>query len=144
MSARRCSTCGINYPASGQQLAYALSQVCPLHKTPLDLISDEEPDEDWKAKLERLKLQIDTAGESAPLIPMAEAAVLLRDGQLWVSSHDLIRSGLWDSIGTFQLIQIGKQIFEIQAYYERTRDYWVRSFSMELSDEELRRLADSN
>ena len=74
------------------------------------------------------------------LIPVVEAEVKLDKGYLWVSSHDVIRSGIRHRLKDGDLIRVGKQVFEILGYVYGTRRYLVQAFEMEVTDEALTEL----
>lgn len=136
MTALRCSLCGIGYPYE----PYRFSK-CPIHDEPTWLDSKSEPDEAWLERSARIQRHMELDAQVAEAIPVIEAKVVHADGQLWVSSHDVIRSGIRFQLQPDDLIRIGQQHFEIQAYSDSLRAYLVEAFSMELSDEDLGRLA---
>lgn len=131
--ARRCTTCGISYPDTYN------FQKCPLHDEPTDRIQDSH-DEDWAARLHFLKVQLDLAEMDAELIHLVEGKVTLADGVYWLSSHDVIRSGVRHRLEPDALVKVGQQVFEIQAYSYARRAYIVEPFSMALTDDEIAEL----
>ena len=136
MPARRCSTCGINYPVD-----YRFQQ-CPIHKEGTDFFQGLEVDEDWEQRALRLREHLALQALDAELIPVVETTVRLRDGNYWIHAWDVIDSGVRHRLNEGELIQVGKQTFEVLAYVEAQREYLVEPFSLELSDEDLRKLAD--
>jgi hypothetical protein len=136
VASKRCSLCGIGYPPDWK------FNKCPIHETETWLDNKSDPDPDWAARAERLVRQMERDAAIAALIPTIEAKVVHADGQLWVSSHDVIRAGIRHRLPADAIIRIGQQHFEIQGYSDSRRAYLVEVFSMELSAEDLRRLAD--
>ena len=134
MGARRCTLCGISYPDE-----YKFNK-CPVHGDPTQFIQ-ADVDEDWEARLGFLVRQRELDEIDSELIPIIEAQVKHKDGLLWVSSHDVIRSGIRYRLPADALIRIGQQVFEIQAYSDSRRAYLVEAFSMTLTDEDLEQLS---
>lgn len=81
------------------------------------------------------------AAADQDLIPTVKGEVRIRDGQMWVSAFDVFPATQRRLIES-DLFRIGQQVFEVLAYVHPSREYLVRAFSMTLSDEDLRRLAD--
>ena len=137
MAARRCSLCGISYPDNYR------FQKCPVHGEATDYFNNVDPDENWEWLATAVQRGIALNAQDDELIPtLHDVAVTTSGGQLFISSHDVIRAGIRHRLQPLELVRIGQQVFEIQGYIDATRDYWVRSFSMELSEADLRRLAD--
>ncbi len=111
------------------------------HKEETWLDSKSEPDPDWKERGARLVRQMEHDAAVAELIPVIDTHVQLIDGQLWISSWDVINSGIRNRLRADDLVKVGVQVFEIQGYDEPRRRYLVQAFSMTLSDEDLERLS---
>jgi hypothetical protein len=137
VAAQRCSIDGINFPAENQYV------ICPVCGEKTSYFYDQEPDEDYQWKATLLLEQHEDA-EVEPLeIPTvsADVRVKLESGALWIHAWDLYHAGQRDKLAQDDLIQVGKQTFEILEYVEPRREYLVRPFSLTLSDEDLRKLA---
>jgi hypothetical protein len=116
---------------------------CPVHGDKTDYFSNEEPDENWAEASKRLNDWLTRVEQDGTDIPQVETKVVFRDDQYYVHAWDVwpvARRRLNDS----DLLRVGQQVFEVLGYVERDRQYLVRPFSMELSDEDLRRLADGS
>jgi len=142
VAARRCSIHGIDYPF--HQFHCPVCRAAGLEDS-TQYFSDVEPHDDWKEQCRRLVNSIEEEkereAESARLIPVVTAQVHVRDGQMWVSAWDVFPI-TQKQLNDGDLFRVGQQVFEVLSYIHRRREYLVRPFSMTLSEEDLRRLAD--
>lgn len=135
MAARRCVLHG-SFPTS---MEYMNCPVCGEHT---DYITNDEPDEHWESNIARQQEHLIRAGADIPEIPTLEGAkVHLLDGQYFISTWDVVDGGVRHQLRDTDLVRVGKQVFEVLAYSYDERRYWVTPFSLELSDEDLCRLA---
>lgn len=134
MPARYCHTCDIHYPVEG-------GSTCPLHGEIMVYRTEAEPDEDWPVRARALRDRLVLEIEDEELIPAVNVQVVQRDGKYFISSHDLIRAGIWHHLRDGDLIRVRKRVFEILGHIDAAREYIARPFSMELSEDDLRRLA---
>jgi hypothetical protein len=139
VSARRCSLHGINYPFN--QYHCPVCKAAGFEDTATSYIEDEETDEDWQARSKQLIRGMEEAAEEQDLIPTLEAHVRHEAGYYFIEARDVIRSGIWQRLKPLDLFRVGNQVFEVEVYVESWREYAVRPFSLELSDDDLRRLA---
>lgn len=131
----RCTACGINYP---NQWSF---RQCPIHGTDTFFNPKEDQDEDWDVQLARLKERTDPKPDSLDdVIPLVTAEVSVTpEGKYFVSSWDVF-AAVKRRLEPTDLIQVGKQTFEVLRYIDPTRQYWVRPISITLTDEDLARL----
>lgn len=99
----------------------------------------EEPSKDWQDVLANL-LEHQAAAESEALddlIPAVEARVRVAPGGAYFvhawDVYDAVRRRLKSG----DLFRVGKQTFEVLEYMEEEREYWVRPFETEVTDEAL-------
>jgi len=138
MSARRCSTDGINFPTD-----YEFNK-CPVCGEDTDWVGNADPDEDHAEKVESLLRHLELSGLGMDDVLKADVPVKSEGDSLWLHSWDLINAGIWHRLQPDDLVQVGKQTFEVICYVDERREYCVRAFSMTLSDEDLQRLADGS
>jgi len=137
MPARRCSIDGINYPTDGIGSFYK----CPICGETTSYIQ-ADPDEDWEFKVAVLSEHLEQAAAERPDIPVVDVPVRYHEGVYLIHAWDLYHAGHRDPLRPFDLIQVGKQVFEAIGYSKEQRAYLVQPFSLELSNDDLGRLAD--
>jgi hypothetical protein len=75
---------------------------------------------------------------------LVDTKVIIRPGGAYfVSSWDVhraLRKYTPLDFDSGQLFRVGKQTFEILQYMEDARQYWVRPFATDLSEEDIARL----
>jgi hypothetical protein len=117
--------------------------VCPVCGNGTDYIANIDPDENWESNAARMREWLDAGAEPVPDIPILKDGKHIRvrfDGQYWLHSWDVVRGGLGHRLTETDLVQVGKQTFEVLAYVDERREYLVRPFSLELTDEDMRKL----
>jgi hypothetical protein len=140
--AARCSICGISYPP--------FIGVCRGCDENTDFISNAKPDEDWGDQAARIReLRGEDAIEDA--VPMRKCdpdgitrvngRVVVHDGQYFIAIGDVVGSGYYEPLDTFDIIQIGKHYFEVVGLSDALRAYLVRYFPMTPTDEDMAWLA---
>lgn len=130
MAARRCSLCGINYPAAVTK--------CPVHEVEAVYYQNLEPEELWEWKAEALRTRI-KRGHMPTAVPPIVSVPITEDegGRFWISSYDLIGAGLHDRLKPDDVLEIpsglGEKpgepchcLWEVMGYRDSTRSYWVR------------------
>lgn len=129
-AARRCSTCGINYPA-----IYGFER-CPVHGSLTILLNSDkiEVDDDWEQRAAILKGEQPEDPADETFGPLVDATVDCRDGQLFVHMWD-VQTSARRRLEPHDLFRIGKQTFEVLEYIEDAREYWVRSFETTVTEE---------
>ena len=132
MAARRCTSCGINYPNE------ARFAKCPVHETNTHWQPMVNPDEhwDWKAEAIRLRIaQVEREEEVIPGVPIQPRQD--EDGLYWLDRHELIRQGFQRQLRDEEVFETrveGKLrqddpcncLWEVLGWRESTREYWVR------------------
>jgi hypothetical protein len=140
VAARRCSTCGINYPAPYS--IYQSKSLCPLHDEPMEYFGDIEPDEDWEESAKEIADRIVMNLEDGELIPDLEPeAVFTEGGRTFVYSWDVIQRGVSHRLPDGALLRVKDTVYEVLGYVDAMRAYWVTTFDMHLTDEQLADLA---
>lgn len=135
MAARRCLLHG-SFPAQ-----YEFTE-CPVCGQRTDYISNDTPDEHWESNVVRQQEWLAKAVADPPEIPTLEDAKVIFDGEhYYISTHDVIRGGINHVLRDTDLVQVGKQVFEILHHHDEQRRYLVRPFSTNLSDAQLAELA---
>lgn len=133
MPSYRCSDCGINYPAG-----YDYNK-CPVHGTPTQWFGSD-PTEDWQDAMAALQEQLEPAKAESleDLIPLVENAKVrvVPGGAYFVHAWDVYAS-LKRRLESTELFRVGKQTFEVLEYLEESREYWVRPFATEVTDDDL-------
>ena len=135
MAARRCSIDGISYPAD-----YSFNKCLICGETTSYIQAD--PDEDWEFKVALLSEHLEQAATERPEIPVVDVPVQYHQGAYFIHAWELYHAGHRDPLLPSALIQVGKQVFETIGYSKEQRMYLVRPFSLELSNDDLRRLVD--
>lgn len=135
MASDRCSLCGLNYPVTGYQPGK-----CKIHEDEQLSRIQADPDPDWEIRAKKLKERLDFEAEAREAVQPVEGKIVTADDQLWISTWD-VASSVRHQLNEGTLIQVGKQVFEILHYDYDGRRYLVRAFSMELTDDDLARLA---
>jgi hypothetical protein len=121
---------------------------CPVCREPTDLIHNAEVDENDEELDRRILWQREQWAKAdgpdevydgvtqldSDVVPVRYDAET--DG-LWLHAWDMYVGGVWHKLRDGDLVQIGKQVFEILGYVDDQREYYVRSFAMELSDEDM-------
>lgn len=131
--ARRCSMCGISYPV--------MLLVCRGCGEETDYISNVNPDVDWGERAAAVRVE---RGEGAGPIPLIKADVdVFPGGEFCISVEDVVNSGVYEPLVEDTIIQIGKQFFIVLAMVSGKQQYWIRSFSMQPSEEDMAWLADA-
>jgi hypothetical protein len=128
---RRCSTCGINYPA-GPFGGVPKCQVDSSHE--LAYVLNTEPDKDWKKRVDMLKARLAEAGRELEAVPQAKETLNIyeEDGLFWVNAFELFRSGVEfnSSDANFRLFQANGHIWETQGWDERRRRWWIEQVAV--------------
>lgn len=138
MAARRCSIDGVNYPTNGE------FYTCPICGEKTDFVSNAEPDEDYPLKVAWAQERAEQATLEPPLIPTTSEPIPVKPAGgdfYWLHRWDLWHAGVRDRLHHQDLIQVGKRAFEVVTYVHDRRSYLTRPFALELSAEDLRRLA---
>src|SRR5512133_2522325 len=91
LGSRFCRECSIKYPPD--------IGMCPVHGTATSYAT-APPDDNWKersqAAQDKLSLAESRASRDIDLdCPVLSVPVTFRDGELFISSHDVIRSDIW-------------------------------------------------
>lgn len=116
--------------------------MCPVCGERTDYVMNGDPDEHWETNVARLQERLIKAESTVSEIPLLEGVkVVIENDHYYLSSHEIIRSGLQHRLQYGELVQVGKQTFEVQTYSYEKRRYRVCPFSTELTDEELAVLA---
>ena len=135
MAARRCLLHG-SFP---DQFRF---WKCPVCSETTDYISNDEPDEFWEQNIARYLEHLEQADTPAPDIPVLDGAKVVMEGeQYFISTWDVVTGGARHRLRFEDLVQVGKQVFEILEYRYEERRYLVQPFSVTLSDEDLSNLA---
>ena len=117
-------------------------QECPVCGERTNYFTNDEPDEDWENKLARQLERFVRSDTEIPEIPVLEGVkVIIEDDHYYISSHEIINAGVQGRLRPSDLVQVGKQTFEILHYSYKNRRYLVRPFSTTLSADDLARLA---
>lgn len=130
MAARRCSLCGISYPAIAQFVT------CPIHGEPTDLAQNIEPDPNWKEAFQSAKSRAEKDAalndRPFPLIPgvqVFESAYMVENKLLYVRQEDIYRAGArLSSVGLdqFYLFELEDGwVYETQGWDDAQRRWWV-------------------
>lgn len=134
MAARRCVLHG-SYPPD-----FAFHN-CPVCGDKTDYIENAEPDENWKGNVLRMREHLEQAVAPTPDIPVLEGArVKLINGEYFLSTWDVVNGGIRHRLRDTDLVQVGKQVFEILHYSYECRRYLVQPFATELDDDDMRKL----
>jgi hypothetical protein len=102
VAARRCSLCGISYPAMNQ------FTVCPVHEEATQWI-EKDPDEDWKPTMDRLLQRMEQSKELTRVIPLVRGIEpYTENGLLWINQTALFQAGgrfnsAWPDFHLFEL-----------------------------------------
>lgn len=114
---------------------------CPVCSETTDYVSNDEPDEFWEQNVARY-LERAEQGETPRLdIPILEDARVTLDGdEYFISTWDVVNGSIRHRLRLSDLVQVGKQVFEILEYRYAERRYLVQPFSTSLSDDDLRAL----
>lgn len=132
VAGRRCLLHG-TFPATAEFVN------CPVCSNTTDYIVNADPDENWEANAARMREWLDAGAEPVPDIPILKDGKHIRvrfDGdQYWLHSWDVVRGGLGHRLTETDLVQVGKQTFEVLAYVDDQREYLVRPFSLTLPDD---------
>lgn len=118
MPARRCSTCGINYPIKGHEVCDG----CGENTTPA---SNLTPYTDWEERARHVKSALEEAEKPTPLILDLDIPLTVRDGRLFISSWDVCQAGYQAPLQPDTLVRVRKQVLEVFGYVSETREYWV-------------------
>src|SRR5690242_17311313 len=103
--------CGINYPVHPDL------RVCQIHGIPTDAFSDQEPDQDWREKAQKLAAELRAQDEDRPFPRVTDVPITEEDGRLWVTQSDLVRAGFRPSVlagGRFALFELDGKVYELQ------------------------------
>lgn len=129
--ARRCVNCGLSYPAN--QAAN-----CPICFESTVYSTGYFVSPDWEervaAAVEARELEI----EADELIQTVRTTLMDEGGDLFLSTHDVVRSGIQRRLQTFDIVRISSadgtdRYVEVVAYSYEGRRYLVRPFSIEFS-----------
>lgn len=143
MPTRRCSSCGINYPVIEQ------FRICPIHEEPTSLMQDE-PDEHWKVRFERMVEVVNAQEAIARPIPLVKGVQVIEvlgfepfnEKLYFVDQTDLVKAGV-----IFSRMQPAEKqwylfeledgwIYETQGFDESRRRWWVERVARANPDEE--------
>lgn len=129
MAGRKCAECDIVYPPDFR------FDKCPLHGTSTTWGPHLVQDELWEWKAEQIR-QTEERAKPARIPPLADVTpVQDEQGQWWIASADLIRAGIHSRLEDLSVIELPSVddpeapcecLWEIQAYSESRRAYWVR------------------
>lgn len=135
MAARRCVLHG-SFP--DQHRFYR----CPVCSELTDYVSNDEPDDYWEQNIARHLERAEQGETLPPDVPVLEdAKVALEGEQYFISTWDVVNGGIRHRLRLTELVQVGKQVFEILEYRYTERRYLVQPFSTSLSDDQLAELA---
>jgi hypothetical protein len=138
MAARRCSFCGINYPALS---SFQMAATCPIHDEPMVYDPSLEPDEDWEEQARLIADAYILSAEDATLIPdIDQDALFVQSGRTFVFSWDIIERGISHRLPDGALLRVGEKVYEVIGYIDAMRAYWVGTFRMYLTDKDVRDL----
>jgi hypothetical protein len=121
---------------------------CPVCHEPTDLIHNAEVYENDEELVRRISFQREQwAKADGPdevydgVTQLDSDAVPVRydakTDMFLLHAWDMYVSGVRHRLRDSDLVQVGKQVFEILGYHDDTREYYARSFAMELSDEDM-------
>lgn len=136
MAARRCVLHG-SYP--NQMRFYK----CPVCSQETDYVSNDEPDEYWEQNIARHLERAEQGETPRPDIPLLEDAhVALEGEQYFISTWDVVNGGVRHRLRFTDLVQVGKQVFEILEYRYEERRYLVKPFNTSFDCDELKEMLD--
>jgi hypothetical protein len=142
MAVFRCSLHG-SFPASW---AYSDCPVCGEKCARFNNTDFDEDLDDLGQRIAFLREQWrkadadDAPIEDIPVLSDVRVRFDTETDQYWLHAWDMypaVKHRLRDT----DLVQIGKQVFEILGYVDDKREYYARPFSMTLSDLDLQKLA---
>ncbi len=137
--AQRCSICGISFPP------YIM--VCRACDEETDYIGNIKPDEDWGEQAAAIRAMREGPTQLAMRktdedgICRVQGRVHVHEGQYFITIGDVVASGYYEPLDTFDLIEIGKHTFEVVGLYDGLKAYLVRYFTMGITDEDMAWLA---
>lgn len=138
MAARRCSLCGINYPALS---SYQAVTRCPIHEEDMVYDTDLEPDDDWEQRAREIAEEYTLAEEDGSLIPDIDGdSLFIQNGRTFVFSWDVVERGISHRLPDGALLRVGEDVYEVIGYIDAMRAYWVGAFRMYLTDRDVRDL----
>lgn len=134
MACRTCPDCGIDFPALEDYRTCPACGVCTTYQ------ATTAHDFAHQAKAAAVAARLATlAAEELNEIPHVDATVTVDDeGLMWLSSHDAIRAGTGNhlTMAETDVITIGPphpfenqphgNLYEVLAYVDKKRAYWVR------------------
>lgn len=108
--------------------------VCPIHDEPTEYYGSHEPDEDWRAHLDRMQKQQEREAAIKAALPHVNGVPVIEDnGRLFVSQEALQRAGLRLSRmmpDQFYLLQLDDGwVYETQGWDNPRRRWWVERVS---------------
>lgn len=137
MAARRCTFCGLDYPAIAQ------FETCPIHDEPTDLLANASPSPDWQKRFEKLKVAQDEAERPIPRVKGVEA--FEQHGLTWVYGADLFRAGMrlpHTTASDFKLFELDDGcVYETQGWDDPRRRWWIEKVTC--NEEEASQLTTS-
>lgn len=89
-------------------------------------IKNAEPHDNWKDNAAEVRAQRVLSEKKPRLIPLITATIQDRNGQLFISSWEVIQGGWNSSLQSDKLIEIDDKIYEVLEYLDSSREYWVR------------------
>jgi hypothetical protein len=119
--ARRCSMHGINYP---NRSTYDRCLVCNCRTfwVPVGTV-----DEDWAGKVAMFHASTpDATDDPEGVLQLSNVTVTsLEDGLYAIDSREVVRSDVRHRLNPYDVVRIGKQLFEILGYSYSRREYVI-------------------
>lgn len=84
---------------------------------------NDKPHEDWKKRVEDLN----AAGEWRIGPPVITGEIFERDGQQFITSWDVCRSGYCATLPADSIVLINENTYEVLGYSYTRREYWICS-----------------
>ena len=137
MPCRRCSLCGIHFPAIAQFME------CPVHEEATTWLGNVEPDENWKEAFEAVQTRADAVNDVKRPLPLVHGVEPYDyGGKLFIRQMELQRAGLRLSHfhpDQFYLFELDDGvIYETQGWSDALRSWWIEPvpLTIEVSDVE--------
>lgn len=130
--ARRCVNCGISYPS------HQVSN-CPICFEPTVFSTGYYVSPDWEERVAAVIQARELEIEAEELIPTVSTVPIIEGNDVFLSTHDVVRSGIQRRLQTFDIVRIrtpdgADHYVEIVAYSYEGRKYLVRPFSITFSN----------
>lgn len=111
MAAKRCSTCGIDYPT--------YESICRVCDDELSYFSNVDPDPNWRQLSDDAKKEAEGGDYSLrtpiPVPNCLRCDVVEYEERLWIAHQHLLREG-YALIEPFQVVQVKGRFYELQGH----------------------------